>query len=152
MPLRIKHPIDPRAFDVFTREIGLWWRPNIAFQITPRGDGALAFEPGESGRLTATLANGKVFEIGRIMVWEPGRRLVFGWRQATFGPEMRTEVEVVFEPLGEETRVSVTHRNWESVPQAHAARHSMPLPVLLQHAADWWRAHLAGVAGRINPP
>jgi hypothetical protein len=79
-----------RAFEVFTRDIALWWSPNILFQFTPRSPGTLAFEPHEGGRFTETLANGSVFEIGRIRVWEPGERLVFGWRQATFRPGQDT--------------------------------------------------------------
>ena len=93
-----------RAFEVFTGEIGLWWRPNPLFRFTPRDPGVLSFEPGEGGRLVETLANGKVFEIGRIQVWSPPRRLVVGWRQATFAPGQDTEVEVRFEAVGEETR------------------------------------------------
>ncbi|MCA8903603.1 MAG: hypothetical protein KDA43_01895, partial [Hyphomonas sp.] len=50
------------AFDVFTGEIGVWWRPNMLFQLTPRGDGTLSFQDRE--RLVTTLPNGKVFEIG----------------------------------------------------------------------------------------
>src|SRR5579872_5819272 len=84
-----------RAFDVFTSEVGLWWRPNLLFQFTPRSPGVLAFEPGEGGRFTETLPNGKVFEIGRIKVWSPPTDgdglLVFGWRQATFTPDQNTE-------------------------------------------------------------
>jgi hypothetical protein len=64
-----------RAFEAFTEEIGDWWRPNPLFALTPRGDGHLRFEPGEGGRLVATLANGKEFEVGRITVWKPGERL-----------------------------------------------------------------------------
>ncbi len=39
-----------QAFDVFTQEIAAWWRPNQLFQLTPRGDGVLSFEPGEHWR------------------------------------------------------------------------------------------------------
>ena len=35
------------------------------FALTPRGDGHFRFEPGEGGRLIASLANGKEFEVGR---------------------------------------------------------------------------------------
>ena len=130
------------AFDVFTREIGLWWQPNLLFQITPRGDGTLRFEPGASGRLITELPNGKIFEIGRISVWEPGARLVFAWRQATFSPEMTTEVEVRFEAVGDETRVSIEHRGWDTIPQAHVARHNFPEAETLKRAGEWWRASL----------
>ena len=88
--------------------------------------GVLSFEPGEGGRLIETRASGKVFEIGKIRAWEPPHRLVFGWRQATFAPGQDTEVEVRFEPVGEETRVTVEHLGWDSVPAAHVARHGFP--------------------------
>lgn len=138
--LRVKASPD-RAFAAFVGEIGAWWRPNGLFQTTPRAPGVLAFEPGEGGRLTETLANGKVFEIGRILVWEPPHRLVFSWRQANFPPELTTQVEVRFEAVGEETRVSVEHRGFDQVPEG-AARHGFPDEALLMRLADWWRTLL----------
>jgi uncharacterized protein YndB with AHSA1/START domain len=136
--LRVKAPPE-RAFAAFVGEIGAWWRPNGLFQTTPRAPGVLAFEPGEGGRLTETLANGKVFEIGRVTAWEPPARLVFSWRQATFPPDLHTEVEVRFEPVGEETRVSVEHRGFDRVPAGSAARHGFPDQALLMRLAEWWR-------------
>ncbi|MBB3893580.1 uncharacterized protein YndB with AHSA1/START domain [Phenylobacterium haematophilum] len=138
--LRVK-AAPSRAFAAFVGEIGAWWRPNGLFQTTPRAPGVLAFEPGEGGRLTETLASGKVFEIGRIRVWDPPHRLVFSWRQANFPPELSTEVEVRFEAVGEETRVSVEHRGFDQVPEG-AARHGFPDKVLLMRLADWWRTLL----------
>lgn len=139
--LRVKAPPE-RAFAAFVGEIGAWWRPNGLFQTTPRAPGVLAFEPGEGGRLTETLANGKVFEIGRITAWEPPARLVFSWRQATFPPDLHTEVEVRFEPVGQETRVSVEHRGFDRVPAGSAARHGFPDQALLMQLAEWWRTLL----------
>jgi uncharacterized protein YndB with AHSA1/START domain len=90
--LAVRVPVDPvRAFEAFTQEIRSWWRPDRLFQITPEGDGELRFEPGVEGRLVTRLRNGATFEIGRISVWEPGKRLVFVWRQASFSPEQSTE-------------------------------------------------------------
>jgi uncharacterized protein YndB with AHSA1/START domain len=134
-----------RAFAVFTGDIGAWWRPNRMFAFTPRDPGVLSFEPCEGGRLIQTLASGKVFEIGRIRVWAPPERLVFGWRQATFAPDQMTEVEVRFEALGEETRVTVEHRGWDSVPAAHVARHGFPDQVFLVRHGEWWRDLLASL-------
>ena len=140
----IRVPANPRrAFEVFTQEIGSWWQPSGLFQITSAGDGRLAFEPGMGGRLFTTLPGGTEFEIGRVRIWEPGRRLVFAWRQATFDTDQTTEVEVLFDAVGEETRVSIEHRGWDSIPQRHAARHGFPEHITLQRAADWWRASLA---------
>lgn len=135
------HATPARAFEAFTAEIGAWWAPNTLFAFTPRAPGVLSFEGRE--RLIETRAGGKVFEIGQVRVWEPGARLVVGWRQATFAPDMATEVEVTFEPVGEdETRVTVTHTGWDSVPQAHVARHGFPLTAFQARHAEWWRVLL----------
>jgi uncharacterized protein YndB with AHSA1/START domain len=140
--LRVKAPPE-RAFDAFVGQIGAWWRPNPLFAFTPRDPGVMAFEPGEGGRLITTLASGKVFEVGRIRAWEPPSRLVFGWRQASFTPDQDTEVEVRFEPVGDETRVTVEHFGWDSVPAAHVARHGFANALFLTRHGEWWRALLA---------
>ena len=147
----LRVPASPeRAFQAFTSEIALWWRPNGLFGFTPRESGALSFEPGVGGRLIETRAGGKVFEIGRISAWSPPDRLVFGWRQATFAPDQVTQVEVRFEPVGEETRVTVEHTGWDSVPSAHVARHGFPGPVFLQRHGEWWQALLASYRLRLG--
>ena len=148
--LRVKASPE-RAFEAFTRDIGLWWKPNGFFQFTPRSPGVMAFEPGPAGRLTETLANGKVFEVGKVRAWEPPHRLVFGWRQATFSPDMDTEVEVTFEAVGAETRVSVTHVGWDSVPQAHVARHGFPMGLFLQRHGEWWRTLIESMRADVRP-
>lgn len=139
----IRVPCSPiQAFEVFTDEIGEWWRHSEMFKFTPRSPGRLAFErspDGTPGRLVEQLPNGKTFEIGPVRVWAPGERLVVGWRQATFGPEQETEVDVRFEPVGQETRVTVEHRGWDVVPQEHVARHGLPLPLFYQWQAGQWR-------------
>lgn len=146
--LRVK-ATPARAFGAFVEEIGAWWRPSPLFQTTPRAPGRLAFEGGAGGRLTETLEGGKVFEIGRILHWAPPERLVFSWRQASFPPDLHTEVEVRFDPVGEETRVSIEHRGFTRVPVESAARHGFPDQVLQMRLADWWRSQLAGLATRV---
>lgn len=138
-----------RAFEVFTQEIGAWWRPSGLFQLTPRGDGELRFEGEEGGRLIAALPNGKQFEIGRISAWVPGERVAFTWRQATFAADQLTQVEVRFEPVDEETRVTVEHRGWDAIPQDHAARHGFPLAVVQMRQAEHWRTLLRVLASRL---
>jgi uncharacterized protein YndB with AHSA1/START domain len=129
-----------RAFDIFTRDVGLWWTPDPLFAITPRGDGKLAFE--DQARLITRLPDGKVFEIGRVTLWSPGRRLAFTWRQATFAPEQTTRVDVLFEPVDEATRVTVTHYGWTEIPRGHVARHGFPDAITQQRAGEWWRRSL----------
>jgi len=145
--LRVKATPE-RAFAAFTGEIGAWWRPSPLFQTTPRAPGVLSFEGGQGGRLIETLANGKVFEIGQVLIWEPPARLVFSWRQASFPLELKTEVEVRFEAVGDETRVSVEHRGFHQVPQGSAARHGFPDQHLLMRLAEYWQAQLASLRDR----
>ena len=140
--LRVKASPD-RAFAAFVDDIGAWWQANPLFAFTPRDPGVLAFEPGEGGRLTTTLASGKVFEIGKVRAWTPPHRLVFGWRQAAFEAGQDTEVEVRFEPVGDETRVTVEHRGWDTVPASHVARHGFPNALFLTRHGEWWQTLLA---------
>lgn len=168
--LSLRVPADPmRAFEVFTQEIGSWWQPSGLFQVGATSDGRLAFEPGVGGRLLTIFEDGSTFEIGRISVWEPGKRLVFAWRQASFSPEQSTEVEVGFEAVGQgatdassgltrversepvrvETRVSIEHRAWDTIPRHHAARHGFPEDATLRHAANWWRNSLYALKAHV---
>lgn len=140
-----------RAFAAFTEEIGAWWRPNPLFAATPRSPGRMAFEPGPDGRFIEILPNGQVFEIGKITVWAPGERLVFGWRAATFAPGMDGEVEVAFTPVGEETRITVTHRGWLKVPREHVARHGFADVLFQQRYGQWWQDMLAQVDAMLRP-
>ena len=139
-----------RAFGVFVDDIGAWWRPNGLFRFTALSPGVLAFEPRLGGRFTETSGTGEVFEIGRITVWEPGLRVAFTWRQANFTPEQVTQVEVRFEPVGDETRVTVEHFGWDTVPQEHVARHGFPDAIFLRRHAEWWQSLLAAMARSVS--
>jgi uncharacterized protein YndB with AHSA1/START domain len=145
----LRVPATPEdTFDAFTDEIGLWWRPSALFQLTPRGDGTLSFE--DKARLITTLPSGKVFEIGKVTAWQRGARLAFSWRQANFPPGQITTVDVTFEPVGDDTRVTVTHRGWDTIPQDHVARHGFPLQATQTHLANAWRASLAAFSDRFR--
>lgn len=147
----LRVPASPEeAFDIFTAEIAAWWQPSALFQLTPRGDGTLSFE--EEARLITTLPNGKVFEIGRVTAWQRGQRLAFSWRQASFAPDQITHVEVRFEAVGAETRVTVEHRGWNTIPQDHVARHGFPLATTQMRLAEYWRAQLAALSQARRSP
>lgn len=147
--LRVKSSPE-HAFDVFTREISAWWQPNTLFPITPQGDGELAFEGETGGRLIARVADDKVFEVGKITDWVRGQRLAFTWRQSSFTPDMQTRVEVIFEPVGVETRVTVRHFGWLEIPKEHAARHGFPDPITQRRAAEWWQGALEALAASLE--
>jgi hypothetical protein len=120
----------------------------MLFSFGPGQPGVLSFEPGVGGRLVETRPGGETFEIGRITAWEPGRLLGFSWRQASFAPDQVTQVEIRFEPVGVETRVTVEHRGWDSVPQAHRARHGFPDAIFLRRHAEWWQDQLEALKRR----
>ena len=134
---------DPaRAFAGFTEQIGQRWRHNGVFSFSDGRTGTLVFEPGPAGRLLETHHDGEVFEIGRITVWEPPAELVLTWDQ-------ETELHVRFEPVGDQTRVTVEHIGWDRIPREHAARHGFPLATFQLRFAEWWRELLAGVGARV---
>jgi uncharacterized protein YndB with AHSA1/START domain len=143
--VRVPAPAE-RAFAAFTEEIGSWWKPDALFPFTVGRIGTLAFEPGPAGRLTETYSDGEVFEVGRIKVWEPPRRLVLTWREATFAEDQQTELHVRFDGLDGETRVTVEHYGWDTIPAEHAARHGFPLTDFQLRFAEWWQRLLTSLA------
>jgi hypothetical protein len=42
-------------------------------------------------------------------------------------------------PAGDETRVTVEHFGWDTIPQESAARHTFPLAVFQQLHAEYWQ-------------
>ncbi|MBU7590372.1 MAG: SRPBCC domain-containing protein [Sphingopyxis terrae] len=135
-----------RAFEVFTRDIGSWWQSHPLFELARGDDGVPRFDPaGPSGRLVTRFTDGREWEIGRVHAWEPGKRLAFGWRVPGFAADQTTEVEVRFDAVGAETRVTVEHRGWDQIPQSHAARHGFDLMLFQRRLGEHWRALLAAM-------
>ncbi len=98
------------AFRIFTEGIGEWWPSNRGYSF---GGGRLkevCLEPVAGGRLYERYTDGEEFEVGRVIVCEPPRRIVFTWQGRWSEP---TEVEVRFTPEGSATRVDLEHRGWE---------------------------------------
>ena len=140
-------PVPPAvAFEIFTTEIDLWWRRGPQYRHVTGDRALIAIEPREGGRVfesTAGDAAGPAQEIGRVLAWQPPSRLVFEWRNANFAPVERTEVEVQFEPAGEGTRVTVTHRGWAAIRPDHPARHGQPVAAFIAETGRWWGGQLA---------
>ena len=101
------------AFRVFTEQLDRWW---------PRGHhigkSALktaVLEPRAGGRWYEVGEDGSECDWGRVLVWDPPRRLVLAWQingQWQFDPNLVTEVEAVFVADGAgRTRVELEHRN-----------------------------------------
>ena len=117
--------VSPRdAFEVFTEEIDTWWRREPRFRAGVAAS-QLRFERDGNARRLVERSSDGVFEIGRVRAWEPGARLVFEWRTRDFAAGEVTEVEVLFTPLGEGTRVTLEHRGWDTLRADHPSRRGL---------------------------
>ena len=134
--------VDPdTAFAVFTDEIDAWYQRGPYSFMFPEKTVAIRFEPGPGGRLLEVhdAASGEGFEFGRVVVWEPGSRLVFTDLVSSTPPDPVTEVEVTFEPIDAGTRVTLEHRGLDHLPPAVAAQkreHGWA------YLVAWFREHL----------
>lgn len=87
--------------------------PSEAFEAAVRelppllAQNNIRFEPGPEGQIM----EGN-FRVGRIVLWEPGDRIVIEWHQASWEPDVVTEVEFRFEPIAGGARVTIEHRRW----------------------------------------
>ena len=129
------------AFEVFTRDIDLWWRQGPRFRMAGREVGKIYFEPRVGGRLYESIdskTGPTTREIGRVLVFEPSTRLVLEWRAQNFAPGEKTEVEVTFQLSRSGTRVTLEHRGWASIRADHPARHGQPVAKFIAATGRWW--------------
>ena len=125
------------AFDVFTREIDMWWGHGPRFRIGGRSPGQLFFEPKADGRVFFTVKD-RTNEMERVTAWEPPKRLELEWRNVNFAPGEKTFVEVTFTPLGDGTMVRVEHRGFSTLPTGHPARHGTEGAAFSRMMGMWW--------------
>lgn len=98
------------AFRIFTTEIGRWW-PRARYSVSQDRAKEVVLEPLPGGRVYEVRDDGKTFDWGRILTWEPPHRLVMSWHPGR-EPDVAQEVEVRFAAAGSGTRVDLEHRNW----------------------------------------
>jgi hypothetical protein len=112
------------AFRIFTDEIGLWWRRDTPYWNDRERGQSIRIEPGVGGRFIEVydLDSGEGMEVGRVTVWEPGRRLGLTWTQRGWPAGVRTNVTVSFEPLDNRTRVRLEHSGFEQMPDGDELR------------------------------
>lgn len=100
-----------KAFEVFTAGFDRWWPRSHSIGAAPLKTAVI--EQRQGGRWYGLLENGTEAEWGDVLAWEPPRRLLLAWRIGAdwkYDPNLLTEVEVVFTPEGEGTRVNFEHR------------------------------------------
>lgn len=120
-----------RAFRVFTENIDRWWPRAHKIGQAPLKQAVL--EPKQDGRWYEVGEDGTECTWGKVLAWEPPRRLVLAWQisaQWQYDASLITEVEVVFTPEGpRRTRVDLEHRNLERFgPGADPARGALDSP------------------------
>jgi uncharacterized protein YndB with AHSA1/START domain len=99
------------AFATWTQRTSAWWPASHTVAGEPGLD--VVFEPRAGGRIFERARDGREADWGRIVSWEPPRRLVYTWHLRQDRADA-TEVEIRFEEAPEGgTRVTIEHRGWE---------------------------------------
>ncbi|HEY5948972.1 MAG TPA: SRPBCC domain-containing protein [Kofleriaceae bacterium] len=135
------------AFEVFTQEIDLWWRRNVAYRVAGRKPGTLVLEGKVGGRLFEQYegpAGPAVHEAGRITAWEPPAgsgdgRLAFEWRGVNFAPGEVTHVEITFTRTESgRTQLVLVHSGFAALRPDHPVRHGESAAKFTARLGVWW--------------
>jgi uncharacterized protein YndB with AHSA1/START domain len=106
-----------RAFEVFASELASWWPPQYTWSQEVLED--IGIEPYEGGMCFERGPHGFRCDWGRVLAWEPPRRLVFAWqispgREPVPNPAKASEVEVRFDSADSGAAgVRLEHRAFE---------------------------------------
>ncbi len=101
-----------RAFRTFTEEMSTWW-PLTTHHIGRVNAKTVVIEPFIGGRWFERGVDGSECDWGRVLTWDPPRRLVLTWEISSnwqHDPSIQTEIEVRFSAEGASTRVDLEHR------------------------------------------
>lgn len=114
-----------KAFALFTTRMQDWW-PLGRATIGAQPAVTVVLEPRVDGRWFERDAQGQETQWGRVLAWEPPRRLLLTWQIGTdwaYHPELLTELELTFAAhAAGGTVVTLEHRHLERLGAA-AARH-----------------------------
>jgi uncharacterized protein YndB with AHSA1/START domain len=107
-----------KAFEVFTEGIATWWPIETHSIQAMVKDGqspeTVIFETGPQGRVYERMTNGEEAHWANVTAWEPPHRLVLEWK-VNHEAVAPTEIEILFTPEGEGTRVDLEHRGFEAL-------------------------------------
>jgi len=94
-PLRVA---PARAFEIYAQRIGEWWPAQYSRDAA--GFTGVTIEPFVGGRVYARFRDGSDDDWGRVLTYEPGRRLRHTFTLAQ-PPETPSEIDVTFEARSE---------------------------------------------------
>jgi uncharacterized protein YndB with AHSA1/START domain len=143
--LSVKAPPEV-AWRVFTEKMGVWW-PLDNYKIGKAKAVDAVIEPKVGGRWYERGDDGSSCDWGRVLAWEPPKRLVLSWDISAdwqFEPNLKTELEIRFLPEGSDsTRVELVHRHLDR----YGARRD-EMRRIFDSSGDWGRLlqMFAGVA------
>ncbi len=111
--VRVKAP-PARAFDIFASQMGRWWPTGKTIASKPHVE--IVLEPRPGGAWFERDADGEETHWGKVIAWDPPRRMLLGW-QINSGwrhdATVQTEVELTFAPDGAGALVTLEHRDLE---------------------------------------
>ncbi len=111
--LRLSFDVDcdpGHAFRTWTGRTSTWWPVSHTVAAEPGLE--IVFEPVQGGRIFERAPDGREADWGRIVAWEPPRRLVYSWHLRQDRADA-TEVEIRFDDrAGGGTTVTIEHRGW----------------------------------------
>jgi uncharacterized protein YndB with AHSA1/START domain len=115
-PLRISFEVrcpPETAFELWTARTSLWWPASHTVSADPGLE--VVIEPHAGGRIFERTPTGDEHEWGRVVAWEPPRRISYTWHLRQDAADA-TEVEITFAAAdGSGTRVSIEHRGWDAL-------------------------------------
>ena len=126
--------------------MGRWWNKEHHLGKSPLKD--VVLEPRDGGRWFEMNEDGSTCEWGKVLAWEPPRRVLLAWQidgDWKYDPSFVTELEVRFTPEADGTRVDLEHRNLDRYgDKAEAVRGMLD-------SDDGWNLGDGGICGGRRP-
>jgi hypothetical protein len=100
------------AFDLFTREMRLWW-PFVGHSCSDADGQDVSFEPRVGGVVVEHASGGERHVWGTLSEWDPPRAFAMSWHPGLPVGEA-TRLRVSFTPRDGGVEVRVLHDGWEA--------------------------------------
>lgn len=142
------------AFARFTDDIDHWWKPGPRNRLIGNRPGIMQFAERGGERYLQEVDKRRPdvrVEAGKVLTWEPGKRLSFEWRWPVADPrEPVTRVDIRFTGLGTDTRITLEHLGLEKLSAGHPARNGLNDNSFKPMMTHFWQAHLVSFRNRIK--